>query len=288
MRTNGDQIESLGNVPMRLRRSAAINLTDAEAMLLLRFSDEVKRAAISCSILLSCINSVAISKGLRLPSNIGNFSPSQPQSFEAVQQSPLIGLLTPPVRAGLKGFSLFLASTRDEYARLIRMSDARGSICKADVETASEIVSSTACFAKVALKDLVAIHHRLFREFDMAELNYHAGLLDDVLEGETPLLADGKLIEVRTDFTIRDVRVLLNAEALVALSERVERVIVRNISQGGLGFEAAEFIATGQNVEIKLSNSGRRLEGRVVWKVGAKAGVEFFERLTETDPLLAI
>lgn len=263
-----------------LRKIGAINLSDADAALLLRFSADVKAAAISCVVLLSWLNAAILSKPLAHPAGLSRFVPPRDlPTFYAVGHSQLAVLLTPAVVVGFKGFGHFLnASVEAVEALFLELGVAQAA-------TASDRLDSVARFANMTLKDLIGIHKRLFREFDVAELSYLSALLDDVTQGKSPLFADGVLLPVKTDFTIRDVRVALNADALVANSNDVMRVIVRNISQGGLGFEAAGAIETGRMIIIKLTTSGRQLQGRVVWRVGQKAGVEFSERLSEGDDL---
>ena len=269
-----------------MRRTSAINLSDADAVILLQFTAEVKRAAISCATLMSWLNAVGLSKTLRLPKGVAAVVPTSAQpSFVAVRQSALVALLTPAVVVGLRGFSHFLNVSADAVAVLMSAPDVHPHGKFPDTASASDSLSSAACFAKVTLKDLIAIHERLFREFDVAELSYLSALLDDVLQGHSPLFADGELVAVRTNFTIRDIRVAMTAEAIVAQSGAVTRVVVRNLSRSGLGFEAAGAIETGEMVVVRLSTSGRQLKGRVVWKVGQKAGVEFSERLDDSDSL---
>ena len=270
--------------PVSVRRSGSIVVSDAEAAVLLAFNAQVRSAAISCSNLLSCYNAVDVSTKFRLPATIANFAP-EPITFEALRGTALQSLFKPATWAGLKGFARFLAQSRVELETVLEIQHRAGFVGKNDVEQASEIAIAAACFAKITLKDLIAIHRRLFREFDVAELSYHANMLDDVLQGKSPLLDNGKLVPVRTDFELRDVRVRLNAEAWVVGGSQGDRIMVRNISRGGLGFEGAGRVLTGQAIEVRLLQSGRKLNGRVVWKVGDKAGVEFFDRLDDADSL---
>lgn len=272
--------------PASVRRSGSIAVSDAEAAVLLLFSAQVRSAAISCSNLLSCYNAVDISTKFGMPASIANFAP-EATTFEALHGTALQSLFKPATWAGLKGFARFMAQSRAELASVLDIQQRVGFVGKGDVEQASEIATAAACFAKITLKDLIAIHRRLFREFDVAELSYHANMLDDVLQGKSPLLDNGKLIPVRTDFELRDVRVRLNAEAWVVGGPQGDRIMVRNISRGGLGFDGAGRVATGHAIEVRLLQSGRKLNGRVVWKVGDKAGVEFAERLGDADPLFA-
>ncbi len=282
-----EPVVRLGNFSVQMRRSAAIDLSDADAVLLLLFSDEVKQAGISCVMLLSCLNAADFSHHLVLPSGIEAFTPQRSQpSFEAVNVSPLTLLLTPPVRAGFRGFSHFLAVSSDGFSQLLQdYADGSGDAL-AHAAIVQDALMSAACFATMVLRDLTAIHQRLFRDFDVAELSYLASLLDDVLQGQSPLFAGGELIKVKTDFTIRDVRVVLHADAIIADSDVVTRVVVRNISQGGLGIVGAGPLVVGRTVVIRLATTGRQLKGRIVWKVGEKAGVEFTERLSDQDRLL--
>lgn len=286
MRSDTNPAGFLHDGPATVRRGGAIVMSDGDAALLLRFSGEVRAAAISCLNLLSCFNAVGLAQYRPLPQRLGAFKPSQPLSFHELRASALADLFKPATCAGLKGFALFLATSGDELEQVLRGQLDAGVVSKAMVERASDAAATAACFAKITLKDLVAIHRRLFREFDVAECSYLASLLDDVLQGKSPLLVDGQLVGVKTDFEIRDVRVELNAEAFVAGAAMGDRVLVRNISQGGLGFDGTARFCPSQLVEIRLTHSGRKLQGRVVWKVGTKAGVEFLTRLDEADALL--
>lgn len=269
------------------RRNAALSLTDRDAELLVRFSSDVRAAAISCATLLSCFNAVGFSKALRLPHNIAAFAPMSLPSLPALSNSPLPALFSPATRAGLKGFDMFLTHGREELEKVLALHHSNGAVRKAEVASASDVMNTAACFAKITLKDLVVIHGRLFHDFDVAQMNYLAGLLDDVLQGKCPLLADGKLSPVRADFFVRERRVELNAEALVVNTHKIVRVMVCNISLGGLGFEGQGAFEMGQLVEITLLATGRRLDGRLSWRVGQRAGVAFARQLEETDPLLS-
>ncbi|MEQ1695337.1 MAG: PilZ domain-containing protein [Hyphomicrobiaceae bacterium] len=228
-----------------------------------------------------------MSSRFRMPASITLFAPQKLQ-YADLSGTALQSLFTTATWAGLRGFARFIEQSRGELEAVLVIQQRVGVITKSDVERASEIVTAAACFAKITLKDLIAIHRRLFREFDVAELSYHANLLDDVLQGKSPLIEGDTLIPVRTDFQLRDVRVRLNAEAWVAGGAQGDRIMVRNISRGGLGFDGAGSVSAGQAIEVRLLQSGRKLQGRIVWKVGDKAGVEFPERLDDADPLFGL
>jgi hypothetical protein len=270
------------------RRIPPISLSEADAAALDAFAADVKAASISCANLLSCFNAASLTKALRLPVGIAKFAPVALRPAPAVASGPLSGLFSPAAKAGLKGFDLFLVHGREELEQILTLHQRDGAVRKADVAKAGDVLSTAACFAKITLRDLVAIYARLFRDFDVAEMNYLAGLLDEVLQGKSPLLAEGRLTPVRTDFLIRERRVELTAEAMLIRTHEVEHVVVCNISQGGLGFEGPSRFEMGQMVEIKLLASGRSLEGRLAWRIGNRAGVAFARSLEETDPLLTV
>lgn len=286
MRSRYDRTEQHWYEPSQVRPGGAVVLSDSEASVLLLFTAEAKAAAISCINLLCCYNVVANAATGRLPWIITQFVPNEPSSTDDLFTGRLAVLFKPATRSGQRGFGRFLAHSRDEIERLIELQESAGHLTKADIARGSDVASTAACFAKITVKDLVAIHRRLFREFDVAELSYLSSLLDDVLQGHSPLIVDGRLMPVKTDFEIRDIRVDLVAEAIIANTRSVERVLVRNISQSGLGLDGAQQLKPSELVEIRLSHSSRRLAGRVVWKVGNKAGVEFIERLDDKDTLL--
>lgn len=267
---------------------ACVSLDDGNAALLALFSQDVVGAAICTVSLLSCFNSVEYSKGMPLPANLAAFAPIAPRSFALLPGSGLLSVLAPATRSGLKGFLYYLSNTAEELSRVVEIAHAQGGIVyRGDLAQARDAANSAACFAKLALKDLVSIHARVRHEFEVAQMNYLAALIDDVLEGKSPLLSGGRISPVRAEFQIRQRRVELNAEALVADPRRFERhVVVTNISAGGLGFKGASEFVTGQAVEIKLVSSPRQFTGKIVWKLGTEAGVEFFKPLPETDELL--
>ena len=72
---------------------------------------------------------------------------------------------------------------------------------------------------------------------------------------------------------------LLAAEVRVA-SAPAEKAVVRNISAAGLMVEMETVLTRGEFISLKLGDLGWT-DGTVVWKVGKRFGVSFFE---EIDP----
>ena len=257
-----------------------------EAAQLLTFSHDVALATISCVKLLSCYNAVAFAPHFHLPAGIDQFAPSYPHSFKLLEGSELMRGLSPATRSGLKGFAFYLGRAREEVLRLVEKFGARSILVPADVAVAAETTNGAACFATLAISDVRAIERRNGREFEVAQLCYFGRLLDEVIGGRSPLWADGRLLEVRDDFRLRERRVKMTAVAMVIGQQRQEQVIVTNLSRGGLGFQTAAEFMPGQVVEVDLLEPRRYFKAQVVWRRGLSTGVHFAVPLSDEDPLL--
>ena len=268
------------------RDRLALALEEAEMILLKTFSEQVKTSAIACINLSSCLNAVGFSRRFNFPPEITEFTPKFPHSFAAVKSSGLASHLTPSVRSGLDGFVYYLRCMREALDGLLALETERGGISSADIALARDATYTASCFAKLILKDLISIEGRLADAYEVAHLSYLTRLLDDVLEGKSPLLANGHLERAKTEFLVRERRVQINAEATISDPVRHELVIVQNISQGGLAFKSFSAYTAGQRIRVRLTTSGRELLGRIVWRMGPRAGMTFFYPLETDDELL--
>jgi len=243
------------------------------------FSHDVKAAVIACAKLLSCYHGAAHTSRFQLPSNLLEVAPSYPYAFKALEGGSLFRSLSPATRSGLKGFTYYLGRAREEA---VLLSGDRS----ADVAIAIEVTSTAACFAKLAVADILAIERRQGHAFEIAQWSYLVALLDDVIEGRGPLWMDGRILEVRSDFRLRERRLNMTAVALVVSQQREEQVVIINLSRGGLGFQSAAPFEAGQCVEIKLLQPARIFAGQIMWRIGSKVGVKFAQPLPDDDPLL--
>jgi hypothetical protein len=270
-----------------IRELYSVVLDDANLMLLRQFASEVKTASSSCIALGSCFNAVGFSKTVRLPINIANYAPNPPlQSARSIRETHLYSYFSPRVQSGLKGFGYYLTNMRDELEVVLNRHQTIGFVTSEDVRAANDATGTAACFAKLILKDLVSIESRLAEEYEVAQMNYLMALLDQILEGKSPLLIDGGLAKLRTDFKGRERRLAINADAYVTNPIGHERVIITNISQGGLAIKGSIHHMLAQPIRLKLVDSGRVLSGRVVWRDDDRAGVSFHFMLSEDDELL--
>lgn len=268
------------------RPVAIVTEGDPEQQRQLFFYD-VKASAIAIVKLLSCFNGAVMSSRFRLPDRLESAVPEYPYSFMLLSGSEFLKQLSTATRAGLKGYRHYLMQVSDAVAALMRSPGPGQRVTAAQMAGPIEVASTAACFAKLAVNDCLAIARRSRLGDEIPQLSYLVVLLDDVIGGKAPLWSDRGFVEPRSDFTLRQQRVHLNALAVVVREQREERVTVTNLSVGGLGFEGAASFAAGQPVVIKLIDSKRTFPGIIVWRDGPHAGVRFDKMLAIDDPLIA-
>ncbi len=251
------------------------------------FFYDVKASAIAIVKLLSCFNAAIMSSSFRLPQRLEAAVPEYPYSFMLLEGSELLTQLSAATRAGLKGYRHYLQQVNEATAGLMRSPGAGSAVTHDQMGAPIEVASTAACFAKLAVNDCLTMARRSQIESEVPQLSYLVALLDDVIGGKAPLWSDHGFVEPRSDFTLRQWRVHLNALAVIVREHREERVTVTNLSVGGLGFEGASSFATGQPLVIRLIDHNRTFCGTIVWRDGPHAGVRFDQILATNDPLLA-
>jgi hypothetical protein len=80
-------------------------------------------------------------------------------------------------------------------------------------------------------------------------------------------------------------RIETRLDAVLYLDGRTQRVVIHNVSQGGLKLEHAVGLKTGDDITIDLLKH-RSFSAHVVWTAFPYTGVAFDEVLAENDPLL--
>lgn len=263
-------------------------LDDGDSVILNSFTTDVIEAAISCVSFASFFNAAAFTRRLALPADLARFAPSYPHSFAVVRGCALSSHLTPAVRLGMQAFTDYLRQMRQDLPALQATAAMRQGIAREDVAPLRDVTLTACCFAKLTLKDLVTIHERTAANFEAAQLRYLVAMLDDVLEGRSPLFVDGRIEKPKSQFLSRERRVHLNADAIVAEHANRERVVVSDISRGGLAFQGYGIYEPGQKLEIRLVVNGRDFHGKVLWRNRNKAGMGFRTPLPPNDELLRV
>lgn len=144
-----------------------------------------------------------------------------------------------------------------------------------------------ACHAAAdAVRDLAHASRDCLPElYDMS-----AGILRRLLSaaalGESPCLTpDGQPFLPALPQQRRAARRVLDQPATLSIAGDTQRVLVRDLSQNGIGIDQAAHLPVGEIAVVTLA-TGRRLTGRIVWQKGQRGGIRLAAPLTPNDPLL--
>jgi hypothetical protein len=78
----------------------------------------------------------------------------------------------------------------------------------------------------------------------------------------------------------------IRKHAILHCHDRVQTVVVHDISAGGMKIQNAFGLIPGDIVRIELLTR-RSFDGKVVWSVPPYCGISFDEPMSRTDPLLS-
>jgi hypothetical protein len=134
--------------------------------------------------------------------------------------------------------------------------------------------------------DLEVLQVRLVHDGVVADFGKLRDLLNDVAAGQTPC-NDGATV-VYPDWTKgrKSARLWLGAEAYLRYSTGWNRIMIDDISEGGVGIRANLPLGIDDFVTLEFDN-GRKMTGTVVNKSGDRFGIKFDHRLPSTDPLIS-
>jgi hypothetical protein len=79
----------------------------------------------------------------------------------------------------------------------------------------------------------------------------------------------------------------IRKHAIVRCHDRVQTVVIRDISAGGVKIQNAFGLVPGDPIALELLTR-RTLEGVIVWSVPPYCGVQFNTPLASDDPLLTM
>lgn len=84
-----------------------------------------------------------------------------------------------------------------------------------------------------------------------------------------------------------DERRSVRKHAILHSHDRMQTVVIRDISTGGMKVQNAFGLAPGDDVRVELLTR-RAFEGKVAWAVSPYCGIKFVEPLAQNDPLLSL
>jgi PilZ domain len=83
------------------------------------------------------------------------------------------------------------------------------------------------------------------------------------------------------------VRYGIRKHAILHCHDRVQTVVVRDISAGGVKIQNAFGLVPGDPITLELLTR-RTLEGEIAWSVPPYCGIKFYTPLRSDDPLLTM
>lgn len=266
-------------------RTLNTHLSMQDTRLLERFTAEVTASALSCAALLSCFNTIQFDRVILMPADLRLYTPPSPMTFTAVTGSEIAELLSHETRAALSGYQYYLEAGK----RLLsgHLEPGRENVAvEFDAFRALLAPFKTASlFSLMTARDLSQLHASMGTGKCIGELDKLAADLDEANRGGTPYFLDRHFVVPGAADQMRGLRIQLNSEAVLTHRGGVSTVIVRDVSQGGLGLEGVEAMRPGSAVSLLLP-TGRKLSGEVHWQEGTRAGINLTERLALSDPLM--
>lgn len=265
--------------------SPADHLSVEDARLLERFTAEVFASALSCTAILSCLNIIQFDRAIVLPTELRTYLPLNPMTFTAVAGSEISDLLHHETRNALSGYQYYLEAGKRLLSGHLEPGRAGVTLEFLAFKAVQTPCNTASLFALLAVKDLA----RLYRDTGSAkwasDLAKLACDLDAATRGGSPYFVNRQFHVPGADEQMRGMRLQLNSEAMLGHQGTVRKVLIRDISQGGLGIEGVEAMQPGSRVTLQLP-TGRQLNGEVCWQEGARAGINLSERLALSDPLM--
>ena len=82
-------------------------------------------------------------------------------------------------------------------------------------------------------------------------------------------------------------RRIVRKHAILHCHDRVQTVVIRDVSTGGMKIQNAFGLAPGDVVRVELLTR-RAFEGKVAWAVSPYCGIKFHKPLEHSDPFLAL
>jgi PilZ domain len=263
----------------RPNRTVIPNNSPEQAVLL-----EVDRMLVVWSMSASFINALAIAPGhdAELKGH-AKFS-AKPLIFAAVTSFDGELLRAMPAASEIATFYQALDQVRVHHALVFAPDVARTA---ADIQ---DLVAESKSITQMALR-LVTALQQVDLTMDGAswttEMVQVRDLLTQVAAGETPCNDGAKVVFPDWTRGRRSVRRWLGAEARIRLADGWHKVMVTDISEGGIGIQSACDLAEGDSVTIEF-DTGRIMVGNVArTSKPNKYGIKLHQRLPACDPLLS-
>ena len=160
---------------------------------------------------------------------------------------------------------------------------------KPSSEAISECTNLWRCAAAAGAEMVQAFDYKTkfaVGEISVENVNKLVDLLEGVRDGASPCFNNGTPRFPSWAQRRRFRRIVLNMEAMLVTNGREHKLLVADVSQGGMRIVTAQPLKIGAIVIVRLG-TGRRFVSVVSWQNGQSVGVRFNRELPPDDPLLA-
>ena len=258
---------------------------DEAVSLRLAVVHEVLHTGVLVGVTGSVVNDLFATGRLNMPVAAGGFVPPDPIILRT--HGPFVFNVASRrgVRNSIGSFCsiLSLAKARTHVA----IANARQAMSSKD--TIPECTNLWRCAAGAGVEMLQTLdYHTRFSSGEINEENVSklVNLLAGVRDGASPCLNNGKPSVPSWAQRRQFRRIVLNMEAMLVVNGREHKVLVADVSQGGMRIVTTQSLKIGAIVIARLQ-TGRRFVSVVAWHNGQSVGVQFNRELPPDDPLLA-
>ena len=258
---------------------------DEDVSLRLAVVQEVLHTCVLVGVTGSIVNDLFATGRLNMPIAAGGFVPPDPIILR--MHGPIVFNVGSRrgVRNSIGSFCtiLSLAKARTRIA----IADARQAM--ASKEAVPECTNLWRCAAGAGAEMMQTLDYStgfLPGEINDENVNNLIGLLEGVRDGASPCINNGAPRFPSWAQRRRFRRIVLNMEAMLVVNGREHKLLVADVSQGGMRIVTAQPLTIGAIVIVRL-RTGRRFVSVVAWHNGQSVGVQFNRELPPDDPLLA-
>lgn len=245
-------------------------------------------AVLNTAIVGSCFNALRHKRKFLRPTSMRNHIPHPPSARMAwgrlMQEMQQPDLVSVPVAT----FFTHLSALETQVEFLCSEIDAHGqsAVILAHSGRLGQSAKQMADLGVAALNALERIASSALSSYFMRNMVLLRGLLTEVASGGSPLVdRDGRIVVPDLPQRRPPLRKHVQMPCIVECKGREHRVIVTNLSAGGIGITRAPELSARSVVVVEIME--RCFTGRVVWISGANAGIKFDALLKDDDPLLA-
>ena len=258
---------------------------DEAASLRLAVVHEVLHTGVLVGVTGSIVNDLFATGRLNLPVTAGGFVPPDPIILRTHGPFVFNAESRKEVRQSIGSFCTILSHAK---ARMhVAIAEARQA--KPSSEAISECTNLWRCAAAAGAEMVQAFDYKTkfaVGEISVENVNKLVDLLEGVRDGASPCFNNGTPRFPSWAQRRRFRRIVLNMEAMLVTNGREHKLLVADVSQGGMRIVTAQPLKIGAIVIVRLG-TGRRFVSVVSWQNGQSVGVRFNRELPPDDPLLA-